>query len=216
MTASTDRIERDVSHVRLPVGIDTAFFRPTDTDWYPDRTVIGYSGRLSMEKHVEEILRLAETLPEYDFVVVGEGPRRSWIERNAPLNVDVRDFLPRDSLPAFYSSIDAFVTASRADTLGLSPLEANACGTPVAAADVPPFDRTIRRENGARFEYGNLESMVDAIRACLGSEYDTRLAIEPYGIHHTLADLTSIYDRVRSTSEDERAVVTLDRGSPDE
>ncbi len=50
VTASTERIERDVEHVQLPVGIDMDFFQSTEEDWYPDRTVIGYSGRLSMEK----------------------------------------------------------------------------------------------------------------------------------------------------------------------
>jgi glycosyltransferase involved in cell wall biosynthesis len=215
VTASTDRIDRDVPHVRLPVGIDTEFFRPTETDWYPDRTVIGYSGRLSMEKNVEEILRVAEALPEYEFVVVGEGPRRGWIERNAPSNVEVRDFLPRESLPTFYSSIDAFVTASTADTLGLSPLEANACGTPVAAADVAPFDRTIGSDNGRRFEYGDLESMADAIRACLDSTADPRAAIEPYDIRRTLSNLTSIYDGVRS-SADHATTVSADLDLSDE
>src|SRR6056297_1530393 len=74
VTASTRRIERNVEHVPLPVGIDMEFFQPAETDWYPDRTVIGYSGRLSMEKNVDQILRVAAELPEYDFVVVGRGP----------------------------------------------------------------------------------------------------------------------------------------------
>ncbi|NKE38130.1 glycosyltransferase family 4 protein, partial [Natronococcus sp. JC468] len=153
VTASTERIDRDVEHVPLPVGIDMEFFRPTDEDWYPDRTVIGYSGRLSMEKNVDEILRVADTLPEYDFAIVGDGPFRERLEREAPENVEIRGFLPREELPTFYSSLDVFVTASTADTLGLSTLEANACGTPVAATDAAPFDRTIGPDNGERFAY---------------------------------------------------------------
>jgi glycosyltransferase involved in cell wall biosynthesis len=167
VTASTARIDRDVEHVPLPVGIDTDFFEPTATDWYPEATVIGYSGRLSLEKHVEHVLQVAERLDEYQFVVVGEGPRRDQLEREAPANVELRDFLPREDLPTFYSSLDAFVTASTGDTLGLSTLEANACGTPVVAADVPPFDQTIGPENGARYAHGDLEAMADAIESCL-------------------------------------------------
>lgn len=193
VTASTERIERDVEHVKLPVGIDMEFFEPTDERWYRDRTVIGYSGRLSPEKNVDEILRVAEKLSEYEFVIVGEGPFRERLERRAPANVEFRDFLPRAELPTFYSSIDAFVTASTADTLGLSTLEANACGTPVAAADVPPFDRTIGADNGERFEYGDLESMAAAIETCLETDRPSRAAVERYSIDHTLDRLESLY-----------------------
>ncbi|SEV88469.1 glycosyltransferase [Natrinema salifodinae] len=205
VTASTERIERDVEHVQLPVGIDMDFFRPTEADWYPDRTVIGYSGRLSMEKNVSEILRAAEELPEYDFVVVGEGPYRDSLERNAPDNVEIRKFLPREELPIFYSSIDTFLTASTADTLGLSTLEANACGTPVAAADVPPFDQTIGPDNGERFDYGDLDSMIGAIETCLATERETRAAVERYSVRHTMDHLEQLYHNV-PLSKDEAPV----------
>jgi glycosyltransferase involved in cell wall biosynthesis len=193
VTASTERIDRDVEHVPLPVGIDMEFFRPAETDWYPDGPVVGYSGRLSMEKNVADILRVAEALPEYRFVVVGEGPRRERLEREAPANVEIRDFLPRSELPVYYSSIDAFVTASTGDTLGLSTLEANACGTPVAAADVPPFDRTIGPGNGERFAYGDIDGMADAIEACLSADRDTRAAVEQYDVSRTLVYLEYLY-----------------------
>lgn len=202
VTASTERIDRDVTHVPLPVGIDMEFFQSTDTDWYPDRTVIGYSGRLSMEKNVSDILRIAEELPEYEFVIVGEGPYRGSLERNAPDNVELREFLPREELPIFYSSIDAFVTASTADTLGLSTLEANACDTPVAAADVAPFDRTIGSGNGERFEYGDIEAAVDAIETCLRTDRDTRAAVEQYDIHRTLDHLEYLYRSVQMPADE--------------
>ncbi len=201
VTASTGQIDRGVEHVALPVGIDMDFFGPTEEDRYPDRTVVGYSGRLSMEKNVEQILCVAETLPEYEFVVVGEGPRRKSLERASPENVELRDFLPREELPTFYSSIDAFVTASTGDTLGLSTLEANACGTPVAAPDVPPFDRTIGPDNGERFAHGDLGAMADAIETCLGTNRDTRAAAEEYDVRRTLAHLEYLYRGVRTSAD---------------
>ncbi|WP_265110542.1 glycosyltransferase [Halosolutus halophilus] len=215
VTASTTRINRDVQHVQLPVGIDTEFFQPTETDWYsdPERTVIGYSGRLSMEKNVSEILRVAAELPDYEFVIVGEGPYRDRLERDAPDNVTIREFLSRSALPIFYSSIDVFVTASTADTLGLSTLEANACGTPVVAPDVPPFDRTIGPDNGDRFEYGDLEAMADRIEHCLETEWDTRTAVEQYAVHRTLTELEQMYFET-SLSKDETAVETGSRWQP--
>jgi 1,2-diacylglycerol 3-alpha-glucosyltransferase len=86
-----------------------------------------------------------------------------------------------------------FVTASTADTLGLSTLEANACGTPVAATDTAPFNRTIGPENGERFAYGDLTAMADAIETCLSASYDTRAAVERYAVEYTLDQLLKLY-----------------------
>ncbi|MFC4438621.1 MULTISPECIES: glycosyltransferase [Natrialbaceae] len=213
VTASTERIERDVNHVPLPVGIDMEFFQATDEDWYSavDQPVIGYSGRLSMEKNVSDILEVAEELPEYEFVIVGEGPYRDCLERNAPNNVELREFLPRKELPIFYSSIDTFVTASTADTLGLSTLEANACGTPVAAADVAPFDRTIASANGERFEYGDIERMADAIETCLRTDRDARAAVERYDVRRTLDHLEHLYRSIQTSSDETPVTSPLNR-----
>jgi len=202
VTASTDRIDRDVDHVQLPVGIDLEFFDPADENWYPDETVVGYSGRISSEKNVGDIVDAGERLPEYQFVVVGEGPCRQRLERRAPDNLELRDFLPREELPAFYSSLDVFLTASTADTLGLSTLEANACGTPVAAPDVPPFDSTIGASNGVRFEYGNPDAMAQAIRTCLETDCDTRAGVEEYAISNTLERLEELYREVTLGASD--------------
>jgi glycosyltransferase involved in cell wall biosynthesis len=194
VTASTSRIDRDVDHVQLPVGVNMQFFKPTDKRWYEDETVIGYSGRLSMEKNVAELFEIAEQLPEYRFVIVGEGPRRPDLAARKPDNVTLRDFLPREQLPVFYSSIDVFITASTADTLGLSTLEANACGTPVVAADAPPFDRTIGVNNGRRYEPGMVDDAVQAIRECLSTDRDTRGAIEQYSVDRTISQLDTLYE----------------------
>jgi len=198
VTASTRQINRNVDPVKLPVGVDMDFFTPQGTASSEDQKLIGYSGRISMEKNVSEILAIARQLSGCDFVIVGEGPRKADLVADAPDNVTFRDFLPRDQLPEFYSGLDVFVTASTADTLGLATLEANACGTPVAAADVAPFTRTIGPENGARFEYGNRAEMEDAIQQCLSGEWDTRPAIEPYSVDRTISELESIYDGLRT------------------
>ncbi|MFC4989764.1 glycosyltransferase [Saliphagus infecundisoli] len=204
VTASTNRIDREVDHVTLPVGIDMEFFEPSPVDWFADRTVIGYSGRLSMEKNVADVLAVAEELPDYEFVVVGEGPYREQLEAEAPDNVDFWDFLPRTALPTFYSSIDAFATASTADTLGLSTLEANACGTPVVAPDVPPFDRTIGPDNGERFVSGDVRSMATAVETCLRTDRDTRGGVERYAVDRTMSQLEGIYEELTAPEESVR------------
>jgi len=215
VTTSTDQMSRDVESVRLPVGVDLEFFRPRNRSSEPGQTLVGYSGRISMEKNVVEILRVAERLSGCDFVVVGEGPRRAALEKRAPDNVVFRDFLPREQLPGFYSALDAFVTASTADTLGLSTLEANACDTPVAAADVPPFRETIGRQNGARFEYSSLDSMANAIERCLDEDWNTRRAVEQYSVDRTIRNLETIYGELLTDrdSSNERLRATIEQNA---
>lgn len=196
VTASTGQINRSVEAIRLPVGVDMEFFLPTGGYSIPGQTLIGYSGRISMEKNVREVSRLARRLSACDFVVVGEGPMRGQIAKDAPENVSFRDFMPRGKLPGFYTSLDVFVTASTADTLGLSTLEANACGTPVAAVDAPPFDRTIGSENGIRYEYGDVDGMANAVDRCLEAGWRTRPAVEPFSIDRTMDRLETIYQEL--------------------
>lgn len=194
VTASTSRTRRDVEHRKLPVGIEMDTFRPREKRLFEEgETVVGFSGRMTDGKNVDEILRLAEETPDYRFVLVGEGPARSSLESAAPENVTFRDFLPREKLPAFYTSIDVFVTASTCDTLGLSTLEANACGTPVTAAAVPPFDETIAEDNGALFEYRNISDMERAVRDCLENDRETREAVERFSVTETIDELEEIY-----------------------
>jgi glycosyltransferase involved in cell wall biosynthesis len=194
VTASTSKIRRDVDHQKLPVGIELETFTPrSDSLVEDDRPIVGYSGRMTIKKNIDEILRVAAETPAYRYVLVGEGPARPELEQQAPDNVEFRDFLPREQLPTFYSSLDVFVTASTCDTLGLSTLEANACGTPVAAANVQPFRETIGPENGARFEYGDLDEMQAAIEDCLSTDRGTRAAVERFAIDRTIDDLEAIY-----------------------
>jgi glycosyltransferase involved in cell wall biosynthesis len=192
VTASTEKLDRKVDHVQLPVGLDLEFFRPTNEKMF-DETVIGYSGRLSNEKNIGEILRLAERMEDTKFVIVGEGPQRERLEGKAPENVEFRDFLPREKLPEFYTSIDVFVTASTGDTLGLSTLEANACGTPVAAVDHFPFDETIKPENGERFTLGDPDEMERAVQKCIESERETREAVRKYSLTRSIDRIEELY-----------------------
>jgi 1,2-diacylglycerol 3-alpha-glucosyltransferase len=195
VTSNTDGGRRDVGMEELAAGVDMDFFRPTESDWSLERPVIGYSGRLSSEKNVDQILDVAERF-DATFVIVGEGPEEEELEKEAPENVEFRKFLDRDELPGYYSMLDVYVTASTGDTLGLSPLEANACGTPVVAPDVHPFNNTIQKRNGERFRYGDLDDMEEKIRKCLENSYNTREAVERYSMSKTIDQLEEIYRRL--------------------
>lgn len=196
VTSSTSRINRDVEVTELPVGLDMNFFQPRQEsiidEMSLERPVIGYSGRLSPEKNVDRLVEFAGDF-EGSVVIVGNGPQRESLEEKASENVYFKDFLDREELPGYYSGLDVFVTASTGDTLGLSTLEANACGTPVVAADTEPFNETIGEENGERFELGDKGSMSKAVELALESSYSSREAVRDYSLSSTINQLEEIY-----------------------
>ncbi|MDP2356727.1 MAG: glycosyltransferase family 1 protein [Beijerinckiaceae bacterium] len=130
----TDLRERGFQNlVRWTRGVDTALFRPA-TNRVRDRAapVFIYVGRISIEKNIEQFLRLE--LPGRK-VVVGDGPDRKRLQKAYP-SACFTGALEGEALAAAYASADVFVFPSRTDTFGLVLLEALASGLPIAAFPV--------------------------------------------------------------------------------
>lgn len=128
-------------------GVDTALFR-VDPDFTPDpeQPVLLYVGRVAVEKNVDAFLEA--DLPGRK-VVVGDGPQRAQLEARFP-EVEFAGYRYGEELASFFARADVFVFPSLTDTFGLVMLEANACGTPVAAFPVTgPRDVVKEGVNGA-------------------------------------------------------------------
>ncbi len=103
-----------------------------------------YVGNLNPHKNVLRLLEAFRIVaghdPEIELCIVGESQRRDAkveaIRRAIAAEPRVRkiDFLPYQSLPDLYSLAQVYVHPSLYEGFGLTPLEAMACGTPVAAA----------------------------------------------------------------------------------
>ncbi|MDP9407258.1 MAG: glycosyltransferase, partial [Actinomycetota bacterium] len=127
-------------------GIDGSVFHPAPEAERASRPAgplrIGSVGRLVPVKGYDvlvEAVRLLDGTLSADWVVVGEGPERARLERQAetlPVRFvgEVRD--PRD-VAEFLRTLDVFVLPSRAEGLPNVVLEAAACGVPVVATEAP-------------------------------------------------------------------------------
>jgi len=197
LTASTSARRRDLDFRELPVGIDMNFFTHKNDEFFKDlgleRPIVGYSGRLSMEKNPMQLLEMSENF-EGTVVIVGEGPLEDRIKEEKPDNIFTMNFIDREKLPEFYSSLDVFVTASTGDTLGLATLEANSCGTPVVAPDVFPFEETIGERSGRLYKKGDMDDFRDKIRTVMGKDLLTRESVKKYSLSTTIDRLEKIYE----------------------
>lgn len=128
-------------------GVDLELFNP-DLRWADalDPPTLIYVGRTSVEKNIEAFLSLPEGLGNK--IVVGDGPDRERLERQFP-DAWFVGYKHGKELASMYANASVFVFPSKTDTFGIVMIEANACGTPVAAYPVTgPLDFVKNGLNG--------------------------------------------------------------------
>ena len=141
-------------------GVDINKFRPKNGLRTDDRKLIGYVGRVSVEKNMEAFFNLPDYLGEK--IVIGDGPaKEEYVERYP--NVHFTGFRVGEELVNAYNSLEVMVFPSLTDTFGLVNIESMACGTPVAAFPVTgPIDII---ENGVTGYMS--DDLEEAVKECL-------------------------------------------------
>ena len=191
-------------------GIDTRLFRPVDSDDLErqhgidsSRPLVGYTGRHSHEKFLPELIAAVDGM-DVQLVLAGDGPARADLEQRAEgvdCEVVFPGFLDRGELPAFYSMLDVFAFSGRIETQGLVALEANACGTPVAAVDAGALAHTvIDGRTGYHYPPGDIEAFSEAIERTVAESGRLQEHClerrEQVSVEHTLNQLTRLYERL--------------------
>jgi phosphatidylinositol alpha 1,6-mannosyltransferase len=127
-------------------GVDTERFHPARRD---DRlraeiapggeVIVGYVGRLAIEKRVD-LLAAVAALPGVKLAVTGGGPMEEEL-RSALPSAAFLGMRYGDDLARIYASLDVFVHTGPFDTFGQTIQEASASGLPVVApASGGPLD----------------------------------------------------------------------------
>ena len=143
--------------IGLYYGVDTSLFAPADADERrrlrvkrnlpPDAFLIFFASRVSHEKDPETVLRATAIARErgLNAVVLNlGGGYRDFLALADPLDLkDTSSWVlgrpaahPMIDVADYFRTADVIAQASHAEGLGLSPLEALACDTPVVATAV--------------------------------------------------------------------------------
>jgi phosphatidylinositol alpha 1,6-mannosyltransferase len=119
-------------------GVDTTLFHPDRWDEGVRRalapaggTLVGYVGRLAVEKRIE-LLAATARRPGITVVVVGDGPARAALQRALPGAVFVGE-RHGVQLARLYASLDVFVHTGPLETFCQAIQEAQASGVAVVA-----------------------------------------------------------------------------------
>jgi glycosyltransferase involved in cell wall biosynthesis len=150
-------------------GVDRNIFDPALRKRSEGEKILLNVGRVSQEKNLDDFCKLQ--IPNTKKIVVGDGPYRSKLEKRYP-DVEFVGAKTGRELASYYANADVFVFPSKEDTFGIVIIESLACGTPVAAYNVPgPMD--ILKPGITGYMSDNLQN---AVEICL--DYPRDLVIE--------------------------------------
>ena len=187
----------DRTQARVALGID------------PKAFVIGNVARLYPEKAqsllIEAAAQLAQRCPDMQFVIVGEGPLQSELERLAgQLNVNdrVRILEFQHDLTRLLATLDVFALPSYAEGTPMVIYSAMAMGLPIVASRIDGVAEVLQDGHTACFiDAGDVDALSDKILslytdrelgAAMGHEAKA-VVYERYSAHSATKSLASIY-----------------------
>ena len=163
-----------------PEGVDLDLYRPVLPPGGKPGGQVLYVGRIKRYKRLDVILeaaaRLKPGLPDLQVLIAGTGddvPRLKALSASRGMEgwVHFLGFVSEEKKVELYSEATVVVNSSLKEGWGLTSIEANACGTPVVATDVPGLCDSVRDgETGYLVPFGDVEAFANALR---------RLLVEP-------------------------------------
>jgi len=197
---------RDATVIHAPIDLTRFELRAQKEDFYLA------ASRMVPYKRIDLIVKAFAAMPTRRLIVIGDGPEFANIKRHAGANVTMLGFQPDSVLIDHMQRARAFIFAAQED-LGLMPLEAQACGTPVIAFRKGGSSETVigiddqagRPPTGVFFDVQNEAAIVEAVALFEQdggkiSAASCRQNAERFDISHFRAAFSGLVDKVRGGS----------------
>jgi len=164
--------------------------------------------RLVSYKRIGIMLDAFRSMPTRKLIVIGDGPEMPALKANCPPNVTLMGWQSDEAVGQHLRAAKAFVFAAHED-FGISPLEAQACGTPVIAYGAGGSLETVRdlrlaaRPTGLLFAQQTAACLAEAVNSFenAGAVFDPaacREWAEQFGEARFKSQLTDCVDRAWS------------------
>ncbi|WP_101506256.1 glycosyltransferase family 4 protein [Erwinia sp. B116] len=152
---------RDADVIYPPVDVERFTLEENKEDFYFT------ASRMVPYKRIDLIVEAFSKMPDKRLVVIGDGSEMEKIKSKASSNVSILGYQSNSVMLEHMQKAKAFVFAAEED-FGITPVEAQACGTPVIAFGKGGALETIRpygveRPTGLFFEKQSTDSIVEAI-----------------------------------------------------
>ncbi|MFP1791381.1 glycosyltransferase family 4 protein [Lonsdalea quercina] len=152
---------READVIYPPVDISSFEFSDKKEEFYLT------ASRLVPYKKVDLIVDAFSNMPDKKLLVIGDGPDMSKVKSLAKPNIELLGYQSDAALIDYMQRAKAFVFAAEED-FGISPVEAQACGTPVIAFGKGGALETVRplgvdKPTGLFFEQQTVASLCQAV-----------------------------------------------------
>lgn len=153
---------READVIYPPVDVDAFELCDKKEDFYLT------ASRMVPYKKMDLIVEAFSKMPDKKLVVIGDGPDFAKIKAKAASNITLLGYQPFEALKEHMQRAKAFVFAAEED-FGITPVEAQACGTPIIAFGKGGALETViglKNENptGVFFQEQTVASICDAVR----------------------------------------------------
>ncbi len=136
-------------------GVDRNIFKPNKSDairvkYHLDERpiILGVASEWTKQKGLDDIIALASSMPEYQFVVVGLSKRQ---KKKMPENVNGIERTENvNELAALYSFASIFFNPTYGDNFPTTNIEALSCGTPILTYDTGGSPEAVISSNVGR------------------------------------------------------------------
>jgi len=148
---------RDAEVIYPPVDIDAFEYCEEKEDYYLT------ASRLVPYKKVKLVVEAFNEMPDKRLIVIGDGPDYAKIKAIAKENITMMGYQSFSVLKEKMQHAKAFVFAAEED-FGITPVEAQACGTPVIAFGRGGALETVKEEQtGVFFERQTIDNICKAV-----------------------------------------------------
>ncbi|MDO7908396.1 glycosyltransferase family 4 protein [Paenibacillus sp. JX-17] len=153
---------REAAVIYPPVNVEAFSFQEQKEDFYLT------ASRLVPYKKMDMIAEAFSRMPDKKLVIIGDGPDMHKVKAFASDNIQVLGYQSDEVLVSHMQRAKAFVFAAEED-FGITPVEAQACGTPVIAYGRGGSLETVRgldksNPTGVFFDEQTADAIVEGVR----------------------------------------------------
>lgn len=148
-------------------------------------------GRLEERKRPQVAVDAMRNLPDFILKIIGDGPLRKELERDAPSNVDFLGFVDDETLRRTIEESVAGIFLAEREDFGITPAEYMAAGTPTVGVDEPNTNNLIDEDVGVLVD-PTASDVASGIHTVEQTEWDRsvlRNHAEEYGVERFRKDL---------------------------